>query len=100
MKVKEAKMTVPSSRAWSELQWSCTYRDTLVFRNEVCVGQLVFMYNNSNYKWIPYWVVDANDGKYDLVSAYGNDKVNGVPADKLGIAVNGKGETYNQTIWA
>lgn len=93
-------MTVSSSRAWSELHWSCAYRDTLVFRNEAYVGQLVFMYNNSNYEWTPYWVVDANDGKYDLISAYGNDKVNGVPADKLGIAVNGKGETYNQTTWA
>ena len=89
-------MTVAHSKAWDELQWACSYRDTLEFRKEYCVGQLVFMFNKASYKWIPYWVVEENEGKSNLISAYGDERVDGVCADQLGIAVNADGKTYQE----
>lgn len=62
-------------------------RNRLVFKDEVSVGQLVFKYGDSTYEWTPYWVVDENDGLYELIAAYGNERIEGVSADKLGIAV-------------
>ena len=89
-------MTIPGSEAWNELQWAMQFRDTLVFKDEVSVGQLVFKFDDSTYVWRPYWVVDDNDGLYELVAAYGNERIEGVSADKLGIAVNASGKTYNE----
>ena len=89
-------MTVPHSKAWDELQWSMTYRDRLVFKDKVSVGQLVFKYDDSTYEWTPYWVVDENDGLYELIAAYGKQRIEGVSADKLGIAVNASGKTYSE----
>lgn len=71
-------------------------RDRLVFKDEVSVGQLVFKYDDCTYVWRPYWVVDDNDGLYEIASAYGNERIDGVSADKLGIAVNADGKTYNE----
>ena len=62
-------------------------RDRLVFGEKVRVGQLVFKYDDSSYEWTPYWVVDENDGLYDIIAAYGTERIEGVPASKLGIAV-------------
>ena len=84
-------MTIPHSDAWDELQWAMAYRDRLIFQKEVYVGQLVFKFNGSTYEWIPYWVVGESDGLYELIAAYGDERVCGVSADKLGIAV---GKTY------
>lgn len=89
-------MTIPHSKAWDELQWAMTFRDTLVFKDKVSVGQLVFKFDDSTYKWTPYWVVDEDDGLYEIASAYGNERIDGVSADKLGIAVNSAGKTYNE----
>ena len=89
-------MTVPHSKAWCELQWAISYRDRLVFKDEVSVGQLVFKFDDSTYAWRPYWVVDENDGLYEIIAAYGDERIKGVPADKLGIAVNASGKTYNE----
>ena len=72
-----------------------TYRDRLVFKDKVSVGQLVFKYDDSTYEWTPYWVVDENDGLYELIAAYGKQRIEGVSADKLGIAVNASGRTYS-----
>ena len=79
-------MTIPNSEAWYELQCAMR-RDSLVFKEKVSVGQLVFKYDDSAYEWIPYWVVDENDWLYEIIAAYGNDRIEGVPASKLGIAV-------------
>ena len=89
-------MTIPHSKAWDELQWAMTFRDTLVFKDKVSVGQLVFKYDDCTYVWRPYWVVDDNDGLYEIISAYGDERIEGVSADKLGIAVNADGKTYNE----
>lgn len=71
-------------------------RNTLVFNDKVSVGQLVFKYDDSTYVWRPYWVVDENDGLYEIIAAYGDEKIAGVSAHKLGIAVNADGKTYNE----
>ena len=89
-------MTIPGSKAWNELQWATSYRDTLIFRKEVSVGQLVFKFDDSTYEWTPYWVVDCDNGLYEIASAYGNQRIEGVSTDKLGIAVNAAGETYEE----
>lgn len=88
-------MTMPHSEAWYELQ-SAMRRDGLVFPGKVSVGQLVFKYDDFAHEWTPYWVVDENDGLYEIIAAYGNERIEGVPADKLGIAVNADGKTYNE----
>lgn len=88
-------MTVPYSKAWYELEWSMR-RYTLGFPGKVSVGQLVFKYDDSTYVWRPYWVVDENDGLYEIIAAYGDERIEGVSADKLGIAVNADGKTYNE----
>ena len=80
-------MTIPLSSAWYELQWAMNRRNTLVFKDCVSVGQLVFMFNVSTYMWTPYWVVDEKDGLYEVISAYGQERIEGVPVSKLGIAV-------------
>lgn len=72
------------------------FRDHLEFRDKVSVGQLVFKYDDSTYVWRPYWVVDENDGLYEIVAAYGTERIEGVSADKLGIAVNANGKTHNE----
>ena len=89
-------MTVAHSKAWDELQWACSYRNTLVFKEVVSVGQLVFKFDDSTYVWRPYWVVAENDGLYEIIAAYGDERIAGVSADKLGIAVNANGKTYNE----
>lgn len=89
-------MTIPGSTAWHELEWSMSGRSMLSFRKSVQVGQLVFKYDDSTYVWRPYWVVDTNDGLYEIIAAYGNERIEGVSADKLGIAVNADGKTYNE----
>lgn len=89
-------MTIPGSEAWNELQWAISGRNTLVFKDKVFVGQLVFKFDDSTYVWRPYWVVDDNDGLYEIISAYGDERIEGVSADKLGIAVNATGKTYNE----
>ena len=63
------------------------YRDHLEFKGRVSVGQLVFKFDDSTYVWRPYWVVDNNDGLYEIMAAYGDERIEGVSADKLGIAV-------------
>ena len=88
-------MTVPGTPAYFELEWAVSYRDTLIFRNEAYVGQLVFAFDDSTHVWRPYWVVDENDGLYELIAAYGDERIEGVSADKLGIAVK-NGKTYNE----
>ena len=89
-------MTIPHSKAWDELQWSMSGRNTLVFKDKVSVGQLVFKFDGSTYVWRPYWVVDENDGLYEIIAAVGDERIEGVSADKLGIAVNADGKTYNE----
>lgn len=89
-------MTRFGTIAWSELEWSTRRRSTLSFGKSVQVGQLVFKFDDSTHEWTPYWVVDENDGLYELIAAYGDERIDGVPADKLGIAVNADGETYNK----
>ena len=89
-------MTRFGSIAWSELEWSTRRRSTLSFGKSVQVGQLVFKFDDSTYVWRPYWVVDENDGLYEIASAYGNERIEGVLASKLGIAVNADGKTYNE----
>lgn len=81
-------MTIPNSSAWYELQWAMHRRNALVFKDKVSVGQLVFLFNTSStYEWTPYWVVDEKDGLYEVISAYGDERIDGVPVSKLGIAV-------------
>ena len=89
-------MTIPGSKAWYELEWSMSGRNTLVFKDQVSVGQLVFKFDGSTYVWRPYWVVDENDGLYEIIAAVGDERIEGVTADKLGIAVNADGKTYNE----
>ena len=89
-------MTAPGTPAYYELEWSMSGRNTLVFRDKVYVGQLVFKYDDSTYVWRPYWVVSENDGLYEIIVAYGDERIEGVPASKLGIAVNADGKTYNE----
>lgn len=89
-------MTIPGSKAWDELQWSMSGRNSLVFKDKVSVGQLVFKFDDSTYEWTPYWVVDDDNGRYEIASAYGDERIKGVSADKLGIAVNSAGHTYNE----
>lgn len=88
-------MTVLGTSAYWELEWAVSYRDSLIFRNEVYVGQLVFAFDNSVYKWMPYWVVDAENGKYEIVDTYGDKRIKDITADKLGIAVK-NGKTYSE----
>ena len=89
-------MTMPGSKAWYELEWSMSGRNTLVFKDKVSVGQLVFKYDDCTYVWRPYWVMSENNGLYEIASAYGDERIDGVSADKLGIAVNADGKTYNE----
>ena len=89
-------MTRLNSKAWDELQWSMGRRYTLGFPGKVSVGQLVFKYDDSAHEWKPYWVVDENDGLYEIIAAVGDERIEGVTADKLGIAVNADGKTYNE----
>lgn len=89
-------MTIPDSKAWDELQWSVGRRYTLGFPGKVSVGQLVFKFDDCTYVWRPYWVVDDNDGLYEIEFAVGNERIEGVSADKLGIAVSANGETYEE----
>lgn len=89
-------MTIPRSKAWDELQWSMSGRNTLVFKDKVSVGQLVFKFDDCTYVWRPYWVVDDNNGLYEIIAAYGDERIKGVSADKLGIAVDANGKTYNE----
>jgi hypothetical protein len=79
-------MTIPNSEAWYELQRAMR-RDRLEFKDRVSVGQLVFKYDDSAYEWTPYWVVDENNGLYEIIAAVGDERIEGVPASKLGIAV-------------
>lgn len=79
-------MTMPHSEAWYELQWTMQFRDRLVFKDKVSVGQLVFKFDDSTYVWRPYWVVAENDGLYEITAAYGDERIDGVSADRLGIA--------------
>ena len=88
-------MTVPYSRAWLELEWSMAFRETIEFKNEYQIGQLVFMFKESGHEWRPYWIVDKNDDKYELAAGYGDERIKGVFVDKLGIAVK-NGKTYNE----
>ena len=91
-------MTDPNSEAWDELQWATRFRDRLVFKEDkVYVGQLVFKYDDATYEWTPYWVVSEDDGLYELMSAYGVERVEGVSADKLGVAVSATGVTYRES---
>lgn len=71
-------------------------RNTLVFKDKVSVGQLVFKFDGSTYVWRPYWVVDENDGLYEIIAAEDNERIAGVSAHELGIAVNADGKTYNE----
>lgn len=80
-------MTIPLSSAWYELQWAMHRRNALVFKDKVSVGQLVFLFNVSTYMWTPYWVVNENDGMCEVIAAYGQERIEGVPVSKLGIAV-------------
>ena len=80
-------MTIPNSSAWYELQLAMQRRNTLVFKDKVSVGQLVFLFNVSTYRWTPYWVVDEKDGMYEVIAAYGQERIEVVPVSKLGIAV-------------
>lgn len=80
-------MTIPNSSAWYELKLVMQRRNALVFKDQVSVGQLVFLFNVSTYMWTPYWVVDEKDGLYEVIAAYGQDRIDGVPVSKLGIAV-------------
>lgn len=80
-------MTIPNSSAWYELQWAMHRRNALVFKDKVSVGQLVFLFNVSTYIWTPYWVVYEKDGLYEVIAAYGQERIEGVPVGKLGIAV-------------
>ena len=89
-------MTIPHSKAWYELQWAMTFRYNLSFKSKLSVGQLVFKLDDSTYVWRPYWVVAENNGLYELIAAYGQERIEGVSADKLGIAVNSAGKTYNE----
>ena len=89
-------MTIPHSKAWDELQWAMTFRYNLSFKNKVSVGLLVFKLDDSTYEWTPYWVVGENNGLYELIAAYGQERIEGVSANKLGIAVNSAGKTYNE----
>lgn len=91
-------MTIPNSKAWDEVQWAMNRRDKLVFKDKVSVGQLVFKFDNSIYNWTPYWVVTENDGLYEIIAAHGNERIKGVPASKLGIAVNSDGKTYTEIL--
>lgn len=59
----------------------------MVFKDKVSVGQMVFKYDAPAYEWRPYWVVGEVDGMYELIAAYGTERIEGVPASKLGIAV-------------
>jgi hypothetical protein len=88
-------MTAPGTPAYFELEWSVSWRDSLIFRNEVHVGQLVFAFDDSVFQWMPYWVVDAENGKYEIVDAYGDKRIKDITADKLGIAVK-NGKTFNE----
>ena len=89
-------MTAPNSQAWHELQWAMSGRNTLVFKDKVSVGQLVFKFDDCTYVWRPYWVVAENDGLYEIIAAYGDERIEGVSADKLGIAVSTNGATYEE----
>ena len=89
-------MTIPGSIAWHELEWSMSGRSMLSFGKSVRVGQLVFKYDDCTYVWRPYWVVADNNGLYEIIAAYGDERIGGVSADKLGIAVNADGKTYNE----
>jgi len=89
-------MTIPHSKAWDELQWAMSGRNTLVFKDKVSVGQLVFKFDDSTNVWRPYWVVEDNNELYEIIAAYGDERIEGVSADKLGIAVNANGETYEE----
>ena len=80
-------MTIPHSNAWYELQWEMQRRNTLEFKDNVSVDQLVFLFNVSTYMWTPYWVVDEKDGMYEVIAAYGQERIDGVPVSKFGIAV-------------
>lgn len=80
-------MTIPNSKAWWELHCATNYRDHLEFKGSASVGQLVFKYDDAANRWRPYWVVDVNDGMCELRSAYGDERIERVPAAKLGIAV-------------
>ena len=71
----EGKVEMTGTPAYYELDWAVFWRDSLIFRNEVHVGQLVFAFDNSVYKWMPYWVVDAENGKYEIVDAYGDKRI-------------------------
>ena len=73
-----------------------TFRYSLSFKSKLSVGQLVFKLDDSTYVWRPYWVVAENDGLYELISAYGQERIEGVSSCKLGIAVNSAGKTYNE----
>lgn len=88
-------MTIPNSEAWYELQYAMR-RDSLVFKDKVSVGQLVFKYDDSAYEWTPYWVMSENDGLYEIIAAEDNERIAGVSAHELGIAVNADGKTYNK----
>ena len=76
-------MTIPHSKAWYELQWAMHRRNTLVFKDKVSVGQLVFLFNVSTYMWTPYWVVDEKDGLYEVISSYIQNRIEEVPIIKL-----------------
>ncbi len=89
-------MTIPHSQAWDELQWAMSGRNKLVFKDKVSVGQLVFKFDDSTNVWRPYWVVEDNNELYEIIAAYGDERIEGVSADKLGIAVNANGETYEE----
>lgn len=80
-------MTIPNSQAGWELHCAMNYRDHLEFKGSASVGQLVFKYDAESYEWRPYWVVDMNDGMCELRSAYGDERIEGVSAANLGIAV-------------
>ena len=80
-----------------EVNWSSGSRETLVFRDKLFPGQLVFAYDNERHEWMPFWVIDEEDGLYEVGSAGCDDKrLKGLRAEQLGIAVDKNGKTYQE----
>ena len=79
-----------------ELQTITHSRDHLVFDKTAEIGNLVFVYFESIYTWVPCWVIDAKDGVYEVETAYGGTRLGNLDSSKIGFAADKNGKIIHR----
>ena len=91
-------MTKPCSRAEYILNTTLILWDNLVFGRAANVGNLVFVYFNDEKRWAPCWVIDTKDGKYEVETAWGNERKSGLDSSQIGFAIDSHGKHIKEAL--